>query len=237
MADPLEGILDVPPVPPPAPPPPVDPAAPVVPDNKEGERLAAENARLQTLLEQQGGQINDLRAQFAQSQAPIEPEQTDDDAAFYQDPNGTARRIAQEAINKQVGPQAREINTKLGRMAVANFTATKVSDPLYSAVLGVFNKSMETVPLDQLGAAPDGAVMQMLNVAWDSAVGKYVQAERSRRIAASPPPNLGGGGAGGAGGAKKTLAELDPQAYNMAVRAGLSEDDMKKIATELEEEG
>lgn len=231
MADPLEGILD-----PPAPPPPPATEIPTPPD--PAAALQQRNEELVQLLQTQGGAINELRAQLASVAAPSTETPGnggDANADFWQDPTAQSARIAQEQIAAQVLPQAQAINEKLGRFAVQNFLAAKISDSFYAQVAPLFSAEVAKVPIGALGAAKDADVQSMLTVAWNAALGMYVQEQRLKRPAA--PPNLGGGGSGGAGtGGKKTLAEVDPVAYQLAVRNGLSEETMQSIADEMEEE-
>jgi len=223
MADPLlDTLLDETPEP-------ETPPAPEV--DEEKERLRKENEALLKAIETQGSQINDLRQQFSASQveAPAAP----DEAAFYADPQGESRRIAREVLVNEGGPQLREMNTKMGRMVLSGFLATKTGDRFYAGAQPFFSARMKDIPLDQLGSAPDAIATQTLNIAWDAAVGQFIQAEAVKRPI---PPNIGGGGSGGGGVAKKkTLMEIDPRAYNMAVAAGMTDEQMQAIADEEQE--
>ncbi len=243
MADPLEGLLDppAPPATPPAPPP-TDPAQPAGVTPEQAAALLKANEDLQRQLQMQGQSLNDMRAYMAQL-APQQPPQMEEPPVgidqFFADPNAATERIVQEQLARQVQPQANEINAKLGRMALNGFIASKASDPFYEAVAPLFMQNMQGVSMDQLGAAPDSAVQQMLTVGWNAAVGVYVQ-QRRKDAPPAPPANLGGGGGSSAGlgaNGKKSLAQVDPTAFAWAQKAGLSEEDMQAIADSASEAG
>jgi phage-related protein len=234
--DPLAGIINPAPAPPPEAP--VELTPEQISAKAESDRRNSEHEALLAALAKQSQISDELRTQLAQQNTPIQEEPTNpDDAAIWQDPRGEMQRIAQQTIQNQVGPQAKEMNAKLGRMVLNGFLTSKTNDPFYAVVLPIFQEKIKAVALDQLGAAPDAAVQEMLRVAWDASVGTYVQ--KRQADAPKPPANYGGGGtAGGTGpGKKKTLAELDPQSYNMAMQAGLTEEQMQALADEAQEEG
>lgn len=237
MSDPLDGIL-TPPGTPPAPAPAPDPTPPPAPAPAPGlsaEEVLEQNRRLQEMLERQGSTINDLRSQVATALTPPAPNE-DPNAQFWQDPTQNTQRIVEQTIAQHINPQAKSMNEKLGRFAIDTYLRNKAADPYYTAVAPIFQKQIASIPVDQIGAAPDAAVQQMLDVAWNAAVGQYAQDYTRNRPA--PPPNLGGSGSGGSGpNGKKTLAEIDAKAYNWAMANGLSAEKIQEIADEIAAEG
>ncbi len=237
MSEPAAGVAPAPLPDPPTPdvPPTNEPPAPTI----DAEALARANAELQRQVEMQGQALNDMRAMFAAQAPPAAPPIGDEDpsGAFFSDPAGSAEAIAERVVAERIAPQAREINAKLGRMALQNFLSGKIGDPYYTAARPLFEKRMQNIPVDQIGAQSEQTINTTLEVAWNAAIGEWVQAERARRpIAAAPPANLSGGGIGGgplgAPSGKRTLAEVDPTAYAMAVQRGFSEETMQRIADE-----
>jgi hypothetical protein len=234
--DPLAGVLDPPaPVVPDTP----DPAAQLAEAQAEAERQRLLNEGLQAQLQANGQHLNDLREQMARSQAPApqnQPDLSDPNAEYWTDPTAFTDKRIEQAIQARVAPQASGINAKLGQIAIQNFLASKTGDPFFAAVSPIFNDQLKGLPRETLGSQPEAAIQHTLDLAWNASVGSYVQTERTKRAAAAPA-NLGGGGqAGGGTPAKKTLAEIDPVAYNMALSAGQTPEQIQAIADSLQEE-
>ena len=234
MADPLEDLLD-----PPAPPAGTDPAPPADPapapptgttiDPAELERLrrAAERSEL---LE---SQVQLLQAAQQQYRAPEPAPEGDPNADFFVDPRASVRK----EIDATVTPYARQMAAQIGAMSVNNFKAGKTGDRFYAGVAPFFDKKAQGIDKSWLGSLTPEQQQSVLNEAWSSAKGAYLDDyEKKNPPKPAPPPNIGGGSAGGGGsvaGGKASLEQLDPWTYKQAVQAGWSQERMDKFAAEL----
>jgi hypothetical protein len=234
MADPLEGVLDQ--IDPNAPQP--EPVAPpevntVTIDKDELARLQQTAAQIQEVapvleqLRNNPNLIHDMRARAIEQAVPPQPT-TDENADFWQNPTGSTAKIAAQ-ISAQ---QNRSTNMQLGAMIVNNYKLQKQSSEFYHVCTPIFDSLIANLDRAQLAQTDPSQITFILDAAWNSAVGTYTQKKLSDRKN-NPPANLGAGGSSGTGGglkAKKTLQELDPSSYTMAVNAGLSEEEMQAIA-------
>lgn len=223
MADPIDQVLDE--IDPNAPQPEAPPAAApsgvtLTIEQYEELRRAAEQPRIEPVVTQ------------PQTAPPPQNEQQQYDERFFTgSPSAATVEIAQRVM---AGP-AQAMNEKLGGLAIKNFISSKTSDPFFNVAIAIFNKEIANMPKASLGAMDDSMIDRTLNLAWNSAVGQYVAKKQSEKPKA-PPVNLGGGGAsGGASGPKekKTLAEIDPIAYRIAIENGWSEEQMAQTAEEI----
>lgn len=234
MSDPIDQVLDG-----------IDPTAPVVEpttpdtqtntatiDKAELERLQAiaeqfnQVAPTIQMLQQNPNLIHDLRARIVDQAAPAPA--ADPNAEFWTDPAQQTQKIAQQVAAQQT----QRTNQQLGQMIVNNYLLSKQSSEFYHVATPIFNDLTKNLDRAALAQQDPNQVQFILNAAWDSAVGQWTQ-RRKAEMKKNPPTNLGGGsGAGGAGGpkVKKTLAEVNPAAYAMAVNAGLTAEEMQEIA-------
>ena len=93
------------------------------------------------------------------------------------------------------------------------------------AGVGTLNKSW-------LGQLKSDQLAEVLTTAYDAAYGKYVQ-EQARKKRAAKPTNLGGGGGAGVTPKGRTLADIDPAAYHMAVQGGWTQEQVDEFTKEL----
>ena len=196
----------------------------------------AELARLQQAADEADAlraDVDGLRQQVYASQQPQPQQQQTHQGltgeALFADPAAAIRG----EITNAVTPMAQQFASTLASVRVENFTDKKSTDPLYSGVNPIFTKKLKGMRQDFLGSLPAENLTATLNEAWNASVGEYVISERGKRKPARAA-NLGGGDAGGAG-APKSLRDIDQGAFQMAVNAGWTQEQMDDLAKELNE--
>lgn len=168
---------------------------------------------------------------------PADPGNPDDQ--FWTSPSQATEKIVEKRLQEQVTPYARQMAGQLGNMAVTTFRSGKMSDSFFAGAAPHFDREVGRIDKVFIGQLPPEKQVEVLETAWNAAVGTYVREYHAKNPPRpTPPPNIGGGapGGGGGGGAKKSLAEIDPGAYKMAVSLGWSQEKMDKFAADLLEE-
>lgn len=219
MADPVDQLIEQ-----------LDPATPDPTPTPAPDGVSkAEYERLEAELRRTQGEIADLRVAAINNQVPPAPERTDSNAEFYADPD----KFARAAARAEMAPVAAQMNETLVSLLIENYKNSKQSDPFYNVVVGSFEK--ELAPMrGQIGYMPRENVINLFNKIWLAAVGEYSSNTLAKRKAEAPANLGGGGGSPGGPKGKRHLRELDPAAYNSAMNAGLSEEEMQAIADEIE---
>lgn len=241
MADPILDQLINPGDPAPADPAPADPSAPtgVTLDQAEYDRLKA----MADGFEQAKPLLDDLRAgRFSAAPAPAPPppppapnNEGNADDQFWQSPSQATDKLVKKRIQEEVTPYALQMASQLGTLCVNNFRASKMSDPFFAGAAPHFDREMGRIDKSWLGQMTPQKQVEVLETGWNAATGAYVREYQAKNPPRpTPPPNIGGGGsAGGGGGGKRSLAEIDPGTYKMAVSQGWSQEKMDKFAEEL----
>ena len=223
MADELDEILE----------PAADPAAAAEPEKVEVtkdelSRLLRAAEDVDTLRGQLSGLTSQIESFRAQPQP--QPQQSQEDAGLtsetlFQDPG----KAIDGRINKAVMPAARKFAEGIAGITIDNFKTRKSDDPLYKGVAPIFDEKLKGIDAAYLGSLPKAQLDAALKEAWNASVGEHVQEERVKR-AERRPTNLGAAGGGAAVVTKRTLAEVDPATYRLAVQGGLSEEQMQEMA-------
>lgn len=189
--------------------------------------------------------LDDLRAGRFNAPPPAPPPppppagESNTDDQFWQSPSQATDKLVKQRIEESVTPYARQVASQLGQIAVNTFRSGKMGDSYFAGAVPHFDREIGRIDKTWLGSMPPEKQVEVLETAWRAATGTYVIEYREKNPPRpTPPPNIGGGapGGGGGGGGKKTLAEIDPGAYKMAVGLGWSQEKMDKFAADLLEE-
>ena len=178
-------------------------------------------------LEEQNAQILDQFQRMAappqQQVQPQIPTQFD-----WNNPDGAIDKRVQEIA----APYIQQTAASIANMQADSFRASKMGDPLFGPVSIVFDREMAKLNKVWLGSLPPDVLRQTLQTAWNASVGEYVEAER-KKTPKVPTGNISSGGTSSGAtptGGHKTFAELDPEAYALGKKFGLTDEELQEIA-------
>jgi len=145
-------------------------------------------------------------------------------------PQEAVRKVlkATQAMTKQATESSAE---RANRMTIENYRASKRSDPVFMAVIEDFNAEVDSYTPQQLGRATPAELRKALELAEDSAVGRFYRkqlTDKNTRRAAEPPKY--GGRSSGSGVATPTrLTANQKELVRMAKSAGLGEKAIREL--------
>ena len=234
--DPLDDVLDV--VAP-------DPETPEeTPEETEIATISKTDlARLMQQAEQSeslAGQVSSLAEQLtslnARQVAPVPTVPTTAASItteeLFADPQAALKKVIGGML-QEYAPMVEQFAGNYAGVSIDSFKKDKKGDdPLYAGVAPLFDKQVGTLNKSWLGQLKSDQLAEVLTTAYDAAYGKYVQ-EQARKKRAAKPTNLGGGGGAGVTPKGRTLADIDPAAYHMAVQGGWTQEQVDEFTKEL----
>jgi hypothetical protein len=225
----------------------VDPPTPDPADAPPDDKVEITKEELARLLksadtsEQLASQVASLSEQLTQRQTQAPPAQTTDDdgitnESFFMDAKGAVNKLIEKQLARQIQPLAETTLGNVAGISISTFKSIKRSDPLFAGVSPLFDKEMDGLSKPWLGRLTSSQLEATLNKAWDASVGRYVQEERDKKRADKARNLSSSRSDSGSGGPTKSLEEIDPGAYRMAVQGGWTEDEMKDFAKTYQDE-
>lgn len=233
MADELDDILDDQPADPAPDPAPDDKPATVTLSQEQLDVLTASARNAETLA----GQVSELTGRMQELTQRFTPQPgagdgEPDNSQFFADPRAAVRAEIARAVKEHIDPMADRFSGNLAGSTIDSFRRDKKEDPLWVGVEPLFEKEMSKMNKSWLGRLDNTQLADVLTTAYKVAVGDYVMEERKKK-AKVKATNLGAGGAGGGSGKSKTLQDLDPVAYRIAVENKFTQEEMDELAKDV----